>query len=275
MNQPTPDEMKAGVAGVFDRAAGTYDQVGVDFFAVIGQRLVNLADPRPGERVLDLGCGRGASAVPAAIAVGPSGSVLAIDLAPAMVAAVKVQMSAAPWLSAEVGDAEDPPPGTRDIVLASLLLFFLPNLGDAVRRYRALLAPDGRLAFSWFGKGDDSWDDIDEATWADVPKERRIGRGLPEHGPFADPTAMATFLGAAGFTDIRTETHPITVSFADPEHYWRWQWSQGNRYVLELLEQQGDLDRTLARVTSLLEHRLTRQADLRWTTEVRYTLASA
>ncbi len=87
MADPTPEQMKAGVAGVFDRAAATYDQVGVDFFRPIGRFLVSRTAPRPGERILDLGCGRGASALPAAEAVGPTGAVLATDLAPTMVEA--------------------------------------------------------------------------------------------------------------------------------------------------------------------------------------------
>ena len=85
MGTPSPEEIKAGVAGVFDRAAATYDQVGVEFFQPIGRFLVSRTDPQPAERVLDVGCGRGASAIPAAEAVGPTGSVLATDLAPSMV----------------------------------------------------------------------------------------------------------------------------------------------------------------------------------------------
>ena len=50
----------AGPAGVFDRAAATYDAVGVPFFGPIAEGLVAALAPQPGERVLDVGCGRGA-----------------------------------------------------------------------------------------------------------------------------------------------------------------------------------------------------------------------
>lgn len=56
-------------AEVFDRAAPTYDRVGVDFFAVFGQRLVDLCGVRAGESVLDIGTGRGAVLGAAALAV--------------------------------------------------------------------------------------------------------------------------------------------------------------------------------------------------------------
>lgn len=50
---------KAHVTAAFDRAAGSYDRLGVTFFTPMGRRLVERVDPKPGERVLDVGCGRG------------------------------------------------------------------------------------------------------------------------------------------------------------------------------------------------------------------------
>ena len=74
---------RQAVAGVFDRAAPTYDNVGVEFIAAVGRTLVSDAGIRPGERVLDVGCGRGAVLIPAADAVGPERSVLGIGGGPA------------------------------------------------------------------------------------------------------------------------------------------------------------------------------------------------
>ena len=77
------------VADVFDALAPTYDQTGMPFFRPVGARLVELVAPRPGERALDIGCGRGAVTVPLAGAVGADGSVLAVDVSPNMVAATQ------------------------------------------------------------------------------------------------------------------------------------------------------------------------------------------
>jgi O-methyltransferase/aklanonic acid methyltransferase len=52
------------VAGVFGRSAASYDSV-IPFFGTFGRLLVDAAALRPGERVLDLACGRGACALPA------------------------------------------------------------------------------------------------------------------------------------------------------------------------------------------------------------------
>lgn len=50
---------KSGVTNAFKNAADSYDRGGVGFFTPMGRRLVELAAPQPGERVLDVGCGRG------------------------------------------------------------------------------------------------------------------------------------------------------------------------------------------------------------------------
>lgn len=73
------------IAAVFGRAAPTYDSV-VPFFTEIGAWLVDHADVRPGESVLDVGCGRGATLFLAAARVGNAGRVLGLDLAPEIVA---------------------------------------------------------------------------------------------------------------------------------------------------------------------------------------------
>lgn len=276
MTEPTAEERKAGIAGVFDRAAATYDQVGLDFFGVIGERLVKAADPRLGDRVLDVGSGRGASALPAARAVGPTGAVLATDLAPQMIAGLREQATDLPWLSAEVRDAEDPPDGPWDLILGSLVLFFLPGLDDAVRRYREVLEPSGRLAFTWFGEGDRSWDEVHDSLVADLPEnERPPRRSGWQRGPFAGVEEMSTFLTELGFGEHHTETHRIELELVDPDHYLRWMRSQGMRYLIESLEKHGLLETAQARVRPLLEERLRRDGVLRWWTDVHYSVARA
>ncbi len=71
-------------ADVFGRAASTYDTI-VPFFAHFGRLLAEDARLGRGDRVLDLGCGRGAALWPALAQVGDSGYVLGADLAAQMV----------------------------------------------------------------------------------------------------------------------------------------------------------------------------------------------
>ena len=140
-------DQQAAVAQVFDRAAATYDNVGVELFKPIARRPVGELAPQRGERALDVGCGRGAALFPLAQAVGPEGFVLGIDLSTAMVEATAAE-AAALDLSVEVrvGDAQarDLPPESFDVMASSLVLFILPDPRAALAAWRSLLAPRAR-----------------------------------------------------------------------------------------------------------------------------------
>lgn len=130
-----PETRAPSVAQIFDSVVGVYDQSGVPFFTPVGERLVGLLEPRPGERCLDIGCGRGAVTLPLARAVGPTGSVDAVDVSPAMVEATRslAEEAGLGQVHAEVGDAADLSgyePGSYDVVGSSLVIFFLSELGS-------------------------------------------------------------------------------------------------------------------------------------------------
>ncbi|HVF04123.1 MAG TPA: class I SAM-dependent methyltransferase [Frankiaceae bacterium] len=233
---PTPGETKAGIAGVFDRAAETYDSIGIEYFTPFGRRLVDLVDLRPGERVLDAGCGRGAATFPAAEAVGPDGAVHAIDLAPGMVqrTAEEAEARGLGNVTVRVGDAEQPdlPAGTvLDAVLSAFAIFFLPDPVAAMRRYRALLRDDGRLGISRFPEQPPSaWVRAAGAVMRNLPGPR------PGHGadtPFASNDRLEATLRDAGFTTARSVVEPFRTTFRDREHWWSFVWSQGQRAALE------------------------------------------
>jgi ubiquinone/menaquinone biosynthesis C-methylase UbiE len=257
---PDPNEIKDSVRGVFDRAAASYDQTGVEFYRPVGRTLVELADPRPGERVLDLGCGLGASAIPAAERVGPTGHVLAVDLAPLMVEGMLERAVGLSQLHGQVGDAESPGelPGVEkgewDVVQASLVLFFLPGLAKAVRGYRELLRrPGGRLAFSWFGADDNRWDPVFPALVQELPAERLGPKRPGEDGPFSGAEAMSSFLADAGYSDVRTHFAELTVRYPDEETWWATLWSHGRRATMEALRDAGVLESTMRRMSAVLD----------------------
>ena len=73
--------VKHQVIAGFTQAASGYDEGGTEFFTDMGRRLVEQAQVRPGARVLDVGCGKGAVTLPAARLAGEGGHVTGIDLA--------------------------------------------------------------------------------------------------------------------------------------------------------------------------------------------------
>lgn len=263
---------KDGIAAVFDRAAATYDQVGVTFFGTIAEVLVRHTAPQPGERVLDLGCGRGASALRAARAVGPTGRVLATDLAPRMVEGLRSGAGDLPWLTAEVGDAEWPPDGPWDVVQAGLVLFFLPDLDSALDRYRAALGPEGRLGFTWFGDTDESWDPVFDVIVDMLPAAERPPANPARSGPFESVEALENLLHQHGYAEVATTQTRVEALVDDIDQWWAWSWSHGQRRLLEAHQRLGTLGPLRDAVDPLLEG-IAGDDGLRWWTDVRCTLA--
>ncbi len=174
-----------GVAGVFDRAADSYEAVGVPWFTPIAQGLVEELDVQPGEHVLDVGCGRGAALIPLARASGPAGHVVGIDLAPRMVQRTAADVTDMPWVEVRVGDASAPaePAASYDVVSCCLVLFFLPEPAAAVRAQAELLVPGGRLGVTTFGAQDERWKAVDAVFAPYLPPTMRGARTSGARGP--------------------------------------------------------------------------------------------
>src|SRR5512132_4565622 len=81
MKANMPDNAQDRVAFTYNAAADFYDASPLGFWDYFGRRTIELASLPSGSRVLDVCCGAGASALPAAEAVGPTGKVIGVDLA--------------------------------------------------------------------------------------------------------------------------------------------------------------------------------------------------
>ncbi|MFY1692932.1 class I SAM-dependent methyltransferase [Plantactinospora sp. WMMB782] len=225
------------MAGVFDRGAPSYDRTGVDFFGPMGRELVRRAGLRPGERVLDVGCGRGAVLLPAADAVGPTGRIVGIDLAPTMVELTRADVAAAglSQVRVEVADAEAPPlpEASFDAVLAGLVVFMLPAPLDALHAYRRLLRPGGRLGLTTFAAHDARFDEALRTLAQHLPEEHRRPPTAGQEPLFGTAESIAASLEAAGFQQVTIDEVPFESRFRDVDHWTAWAWSHGARALLE------------------------------------------
>jgi len=107
---------------------------------------VDALAPRPGDRVVDLGCGTGATLPHLRDRVGPDGTVVGVDVASGPLAVARDR--AGEWANVHVvrGDAARPPVDTADRVLATFLVGMLDAPGDAVRAWVELVRSGGRVA---------------------------------------------------------------------------------------------------------------------------------
>jgi len=148
-----PGKLKA--ATTYNAAADHFDDVPLGFWERTGRRTVELARLKPGENVLDVGCGSGASALPAAEQVGPQGQVLGVDLAERLLAIAgdKAASRGLGNIRFETGDMTSLgfPDGHFDAVICVFAIFFVPDMVRQVRELWRMVRRGGRLAITTWG----------------------------------------------------------------------------------------------------------------------------
>ena len=122
------------------------------------ERFLEPARLRPGDSVLDVGCGTGSLAITASRKVGPTGSVHGVDAAPAMIArAMKKARRAGVDVRFQNALAQSLPfaEASFDVVLCTVMLHHLPGEArrEAVREMRRVLKPGGRVLLIDFARG--------------------------------------------------------------------------------------------------------------------------
>ncbi len=242
------------VAAVFSRVADTYDAVGVPWFTPIAAGLVEALAPQPGERVLDVGTGRGAALLPLAEAVGPAGTVLGIDLAERMIELTARDVAHLAHVDLRVADARDPglAVGSYDVVCASLVAFFLPDPQAALITWASLVAPGGRLGIATFGRQDERWEALDGLFGPYLPPQLLDARTSGRAGPFGSDQGVVELLEHAGLVDVRTRHLTVQVHLDSVGQWERFSRSHGQRAMWDQVPVADD-ERLRQDATTLLE----------------------
>ena len=120
-------------------------------FAPFGRAMFDAARLRPGERVLDVGCGFGTTTIEAAECVAPSGRVLGVDISAAMLEPARQRVAAAAIGNIELleADAQVHPfaAGAFDAMISRFGLMFFEDPDAAFANLARALRPGGRLVF--------------------------------------------------------------------------------------------------------------------------------
>jgi len=211
MKAAESDRLKDRYARLFDRTSKSHDLVG-GLFGHFGSLLAESVGLRPGDRVLDLAAGTGASLVPAARLVGTKGHVVGVDLAPGMVSELDriIERAGIENAVALVADAEELPfgDGTFDAVLCGFGLFFFPDPDRGLKEACRILRPGGAIALSTFTRdGSATMDRI----WQRIGECLPVPPSAPDELRFHDPTRLSQALESAGFVSTRIEVSPFEL----------------------------------------------------------------
>ena len=213
--------------------------------------LLDLAGVGPGSRVLDVAAGTGDQTLCAARRVGPTGTVLAIDIAAGMLAgaADAAREAGLTNVATRVMDAQrlDLEPGSFDAAICRNALMHLADLQGALTGIRRALRPGGRLASMVF-----SLPEHNPFFALPVAIARRHA-GLPPDDPrhprgkfaLSLPGALERAYRTAGFRDVTVRAVPLRQHFPSLAEFIRMRQGMGGS-PRDLLEQLGEEDRARA-----------------------------
>lgn len=191
--------------------------------APLAADLLEVAAPRPGERILDVACGTGIVARLAAERVGQEGTVTGADINAGMLAVARSRAPAGRTIDWHEAPAEDLPlpDGAFDVVLCQLGLMFVADQARALREMRRVLATGGRLAILVPGPAPQAFTDFEAALIRHIGAE--AGAFVSLVFSLGDPDRLEELIASAGFRDVAVEVLTSSLRLPPPADF-LWQY---------------------------------------------------
>jgi ubiquinone/menaquinone biosynthesis C-methylase UbiE len=240
MKANMPESAQDRAAFTYNAAADTYDASPLGFWDYFGRRTIELASLPQGSRVLDVCCGAGASALPAAEAVGPTGNVIGVDLAKQLLelARAKAAQRGLNNVEFEVGDMLSLPfpVASFDAVVCVFGIFFVPDMAKAVSELWTRIRPGGKLAVTTWGRN--FCEPANNAFWCSIKNVRpNLYKGFNPWDRIDNPASLKNILDEAGVASPKISAenrlHPINSA----EEWWAIILGSGYRGTIEQLTQ--------------------------------------
>jgi ubiquinone/menaquinone biosynthesis C-methylase UbiE len=204
----TLEDAKQKAATTYNAASDYFDHPANTFWERYGRRTVERLRLAPGALVLDVCCGSGASAIPAAEIVGPGGSVIGVDLAENLLelACAKAKQLDLENTEFRSGDMTNLAFETEtfDAVICVFGIFFVPEMEVALHELERVLKRGGTLAITTWGPR--LFEPVNTVFWNSVREVRPdLHKSFNPWDRISEPDDLRSLLNAAGFTESENQ----------------------------------------------------------------------
>jgi ubiquinone/menaquinone biosynthesis C-methylase UbiE len=183
--------------------------------APVAAILIDRAGVQAGMRIVDVGCGCGATTIAFAQKVGPGGRVLGVDISAPMLARARQIAPAGLPSDFVLADATVYPfdPASFDLLVSRFGVMFFADPALSFANIRKALRPSGRVAFAcWREPRDNPWLMTPlQAVYRHVPKLPPLGPEDPGPFAFASEARVNRILSEAGFSQIAMERCDLSL----------------------------------------------------------------
>ena len=226
---------KEKAAASYNAAADHFDDEPLNFWDLIGKRTVTNLKLQVGAKVLDVGCGTGASALPAAQAVGKNGRVVGVDLAARLLDRARTKARAANLENVEFRLADTAlnyPDASFDAVVSVFSVFFVPDMEGLVRELWRMVRPGGKLAVTTWGPR------IFEPAYSRwltaVGKERSdLANAFNPWDRITDVVSVRKLLHDGGVKDAEVIAEELFQPLRSPDDWWTIALGSGLRWTID------------------------------------------
>ncbi len=233
------DPVKIKAAAAYNAAADHFDDEALGLWAKYGRRTVERLALHPGATVLDVGCGTGASAIPAAGNVGPKGKVIAVDLADRLLEIARHKAATRNLENIEFrhGDMENLGYLDQhfDAVMCVFAIFFVPDVAKQIRELWRMVRRNGQLAITTWGPR--VWEPGSTGWWAAVKELRPdLHAAFNPWDRIADPAALRQLFTEAGIAEAAIVPEDGRQELQSPQDWWSMVLGSGYRWTVDQME---------------------------------------